>query len=102
VAHFDPECTPPGAQRHLFPTPCTGAPRYHVIDPTGTTRAATTSLGVALTVALHLVAIDAQAWIATTGGATARIDHTGITTNTPTHPWIQTLDTTLPRPLTSL
>jgi len=94
---FVPDCTPPGTQGLLFALPTEGPPRFHVIDRTGRTQVTTASLGVAVTAARHLVAIDAEAWIASTDGTTARLGHVGIASSTPDRPWIRTVASAMQR-----
>ena len=44
-----------------------------------------------------LVAIDAEAWIASTDGTTARLGHVGIASSTPDRPWIRTVASAMQR-----
>ena len=68
-----------------------------VIGHDGKTHAATHSLGVAVTAAEHLVAVEAVAWISATDGATAQLDASGIASSTPDRPWIRTVAASLHR-----
>lgn len=86
---------PPGAQAALFHLPVDGAPAYTVLDRDGNVQTRTTSLGVAMTAARHLVAEHREAWVRTTDDTTAHIGPDGVTSDTPTRPWIRTLTTTL-------
>ena len=86
---------PPGAQPALFHLPIDGAPVYTVLDRDGHAQTRTTSLGVAMTAVRHLVAEHGEAWVRTTDDMTAHIGPTGVASDTPAHPWIRTLTTTL-------
>jgi hypothetical protein len=86
---------PPGAQAALFHLPVDGAPVYTVLDRDGRVQTRTTSLGVAMTAVRHLVAEHGEAWVRTTDDTTAHIGPTGVASDTPAHPWIRTLTTTL-------
>jgi len=81
----------------LFALPTEGPPRFDVIDRTGRTQVTTGSLGVAVTAARHLAAVDAEAWIASTDGTTARLDRAGLASSTPDQPWIRTVASTMQR-----
>lgn len=90
-----PASVPPGAQAALFHLPVDGAPVYTVLDRDGRVQTRTTSLGVAMTAVRHLVAEHGEAWVRTTDDTTAHIGPDGVTSDTPTRPWIRTLTTTL-------
>jgi hypothetical protein len=88
-------CTAPGRQGVLFPEPPGPAPSYRVVDRDGITQARTAALGVALSVAGHLVEAHGEAWICASDGATAHVDAVGIRSDTPTRPWVRTAASTL-------
>ena len=90
-----PASVPPGAQAALFHLPVDGAPVYTVLDRDGRVQTRTSSLGVAMTAVRHLVAEHGDAWVRTTDDTTAHIGPGGVTSDTPTRPWIRTLTTTL-------
>lgn len=94
---FVPDCAPPGTQGLLFVVPTEGPPRFEVIGRDGTAHVTTGSLGVAVTAARHLVAVENEAWITSTDGTTARLDHSGIASSTPDRPWIRTVASTMQR-----
>lgn len=86
---------PPGPQAALFDLPVDGAPVYTVLDRDGRVQTRTSSLGVAMAAVRHLVAEHGEAWVRTTDDTTAHIGPDGVTSDTPTRPWIRTLTTTL-------
>ena len=92
---YTPSCVAPGAQGALFDLACDGPPRYAVLDRSGSEQARTAALGVALSAARRLVVEQGEAWVRSSDGATARIDASGVSTDTPNRPWIQTLALTL-------
>ena len=90
-----PTLLPPGTQTALFHWPAVGPPVYTVHDHDGRVQTRTTSLGVAATAVRFLVAEHGTAWVRAGDDTTAHIDPTGLTSDTPNHPWIRTLTTTL-------
>lgn len=88
-AAFRAECIAPGRQAVLFHDQPGSAPVYCVIDRTGDDHARTRSLGIALTVAQHLVAAHGEAWICADDGVTARVDVDGVSSDIPDRPWIR-------------
>ena len=86
---------PPGVQPALFHLPADGPPVYTVHDHDGRVQTRTTSLGVAATAARFLVAEHGEAWVRAGDDTTARIDHGGVTSDRPDHPWISTLTAAL-------
>jgi len=86
---------PPGVQPALFHLPCDGPPVYTVFDRDGHAHTRTTSLGVAATAARFLVSEHGEAWVRAADDTTARVDHQGVTSDQPDHPWITTLTATL-------
>ena len=90
-----PTLLPPGAQTALFHWPAVGPTVYTVHDHDGRVQTRTTSLGVAATAVRFLVAEHGNAWVRAGDDTTAHIDPTGLTSDTPNHPWIRTLTTTL-------
>jgi len=92
---FRAECTAPGRQAVLFHEPSGAAPSYRVVDRDGMTQARTRALGIAVTVAAHLVAEHGEAWICATDGSTVRVDPAGVSSDTPTRPWVRSVASTI-------
>ena len=93
MAHTAESLAPPGTQPVLFHMPTDRAPVYTVHDRDGRVQTRTTSLGVAVTAARILVVEHGTAWVRANDDTTARLDASGVTSDTPTLAWVRTLDT---------
>lgn len=96
-AGFSLDCVAPGGQAVLFHVEVIAAPTFRVTDTFGTTHTITKALGVAITVAEHLVGEHGEAWICASDGTTARLDRTATTSDTPDRPWVRSVASIHPR-----
>jgi hypothetical protein len=68
---------------------------FGVVDRHGVEHVRTSSLGVALTVALRVLAEQGEAWVRASDHTCAHLDPYRVATDTPECPWIRTLATSI-------
>lgn len=88
---FAEDCTPPGTQGVLFVDQAARPTRFRALGTDGVEHVTTSALGVALSAASHLAAVDGDAWVTADDGTSAHLVDGEVLSATPHRPWIRTV-----------